>query len=305
MRLRIPRSSRWILTLAGIAIVLTVLVAIAGRQTPTGRAEAAPSIAAYHGLGSWIDIHDSHAWEDPEAAVADMDAHGVRTIFLQTGNSTQKDAVFRPAGQVAFIRAAHARGMKAVAWYLPDMVDVAFDYGRVAQAIGFRTSDGQRFDSFALDIESISVKDERERNRALDTLTRKIRALAGPSYPLGAIIPSPVSLAKKAGHWDAFPYESVAAAYDVILPMGYWTYDGKGASVATSDSLGNVRILRDQPGCSKVPVHLIGGLAHKSSAAEVQAFVSATRKADCVGASLYDWAGTSSADWDALKGVNP
>lgn len=303
MRWRRSRSTQLILTLVGAALVVAVLVAVSARESPSGRADAALSVDAYRGLGTWVDIHDGAAWKDPEAAVADMSGHGVRTLYLQTGNSTQESAVFEPAGQERFIRAAHARGLKVVAWYLPDLLDVTYDYHRVTQAIGFRTSDGQRFDSFALDIESIAVKDEEARNRALDSLGKLIRRLVGATYPLGAIIPSPVSLAKKAGHWDSFPYGSVAATYDVLLPMGYYTYDGRGAAVARADTLGNVAILRDQPGCSEVPVHLIGGLAHKSTAAEVRAFAIALRSTGCIGASLYDWAGTSGADWRELRNI--
>jgi hypothetical protein len=267
------------------------------------RVQTAPPLDAYRGLASWVDVFDSRAWADPDAVVRDMASHSVRTLFVQTGNSSTKTAVFDPWVQEAFIRAAHARGMKVVAWYLPDMVDVTHDYDRIARAIGFKTSDGQRFDSFALDIESTAIRDESERNGALTTLSARIRTLVGASYPLGAIIPSPVSLAKKAHFWDAFPYASVAKAYDVLMPMGYYTYQGEGAAAATTDTRDNVRILRAQPGCAEVPVHLIGGLAEKSTSAEVRAFASAAHASGCIGGSLYGWAGTTAADWKALRAI--
>lgn len=303
MRKRSWKQNRLIMTVAGLVLGVAVLIAMPRSFSRSESAGAAPSIDAYKGLGSWVDIYDRRAWSDPEAAVRDMAGHGVRTLYVQTGNSKQKLAIFDPAGQEAFLRAAHARDMKVVAWYLPDMEDVGFDYDRIAQAIGFRTSDGQRFDSFALDIESTAIKDEASRNRALETLSRRLRDLVGVSYPLGGIIPSPVSLAKKAGHWDTFPYGSVARTYDVLLPMGYYTYDGRGAVVAKADSLGNVRILRQQPGCAKVPIHLIGGLAHKSTSGAVEAFANASRVSGCVGASLYGWSGTTAAHWKALQAI--
>ena len=307
-----PISDRFLLAITMVAVTAVAIAATSmlladtsAPPTPTAkRVSAAPSIDAYRGLGSWVDMFDARAWADPEATVNDMASHGVRTLFIETGNSTSKTAVFEPQAQETFIRTAHIRGMKVVAWYLPDMRDLTYDYDRIAQTIAFETSDGQHFDSFALDIESTKVTPEVARNRALNRLSQKIRALVGQSYPLGAIIPSPVGIAKQVHYWDTLPYASIAKTYDVFVPMGYYTYHGHGASAVASDTAGNIRILRAQPGCATVPIHLIGGLAEKSNPAEVQAFADATVQSGCIGASLYGWVGTSASDWKALQGVN-
>jgi len=300
VRERTPEEAR---LLVRVIAALVVVLVLAGAIMLVARAWGArpTTLGAYQGLGSWVDIYDTRAWADPTAAVKDMAAHGVRTVFVETGNSKSKTAIFKPQAQAEFVQAAHARGMRVVAWYLPDMKDVARDYGRVAQATDFKTPDGQHFDSFALDIESTAVTPESARNKALEALSKKIRAHVGAAYPLGAIIPSPVGIAKQANYWNAFPYASVAKTYDVFVPMGYYTYHGRGAAAATADTLANVRILRAQPGCAKVPIHLIGGIAEKSTTAQVQAFADAAAKAGCIGGSLYGWAGTSAADWKALR----
>ncbi len=272
---------------------------------PRITAEAGPSADAYRGLGSWVDVYDGRAWSDPAAAVRDMAKHGVRTLYLETSNSRSSFALKDTAAISTFIREAHARQMRVVAWYLPDMQNVSMDYGRIAQAIRLRTSDGQRFDSFALDIESNAISSVSARNADLTSLSGKIRGLVGRSYPLGAIIPSPVGLAKKAGYWNVFPYEAIARTYDVFLPMGYYTYHGRTYSAAYADALANVRVLRAQKGCSKTPIHLIGGIAENSSSSQVQAFVVAVRASKIFGASLYGWSGTSAADWQALKAITP
>ena len=267
---------------------------------PTG-----PSLEAYRGLGSWVDIYDTKAWKNPSAAVADMAGHGVRTLYIETANSRSSFALKNPPVLATFIREAHARGMLVVAWYLPDMTHTSIDYARIVQAVGFQTSDGQKFDSFALDIESGAIKSESARNRALGALSSRIRGLVGAKYPLGAIIPSPTGLAKKLGYWDAFPYTMLAQTYDVFVPMSYYTYHGKGGSAAYADTLSNVRILRAQKGCSATPIHLIGGIAENSWPSEVGAFVRAAVGARCVGASLYGWSGTTSGDWQELKAIKP
>lgn len=290
--------------LLAVAASAPFLLATRGRPA----AAVAPSVTAlqldaYRGLATWVSIYDSRAWADPEAAVADMSGHGVETIFIQTGNSNSKGVVYNAAAQEVFIRAAHARGMKVVAWYLPGMSDIASDYARIAAAIRFTTADGQTFDSFALDIESTKIRSIPVRNAALSSLTTMIRNLVGDSYVVGAIVPSPVGIAKKTGFWDDFPYATVAADFDVLLPMGYYTYHGKGAAAAAADVLESMRIIRSQPGAADVPIHFIGGLAAKTTPAEVKSFADATVSAGCIGASLYSWSGTSAAEWDAMRGV--
>ncbi len=296
-----PSPGRLILRATAVALIALVMSGVSAQLALA--ATKKPSIAAYKGLGSWVDIYEDKAWGNPVATVQNMKSHGVRTLYLETGNSRQKTAIFNPTGQAAFIKAAHARGMKVVAWYLPELKNGTTDYNRIAAAIKFRTSDGQRFDSFALDIESSAVTPVSTRNSRLDALTKKIRKVAGASYPLGAIIPSPVGISKNKTYWKGFPYKSLAAQYNVFVPMSYYTYHGKGAAAATSDTLSNVRIIRAQPGCKTIPIHLIGGIADDSTTAEVKAFVAATQKAKVNGASLYSWTGTTAADWKALSAI--
>jgi hypothetical protein len=293
------------------AVVLLAVVLLVARAVTAPRGAApvtAPSASssdrldAYRGLGTWVSIYDKRAWADPAAAVADMDGHGVRTLFLQTGNSNSTGVVYNPAGQEAFIRAAHARGMKVVAWYLPEMVDMARDFDRITQAIDFLTADGQPFDSFALDIESTKIRPVSARNAALAVLAAKLRDLVGADYVLGGIVPSPVGIAKATGFWNDFPYGFVAAHFDVMLPMGYYTYHGKGPIAAAGDVVESVSRIRAQPGAADVPIHFIGGLSAKTTAAEVKAFADAALAKDCIGASLYSWPGTGAGEWVALQG---
>ncbi len=302
----VPLGMAVVLLIAGLALTrsvgdpsaVTPEAWLSGASLPSG-----PFLVAYEGLGSWVDIFDKRAWGDPAAAVADMAAHGVRTLYIETGNSDSATVIRDPAAMGEFIDEAHAHGMRVVAWYLPDFASESLDLGRIRAAVGFRSSQGESFDSFALDIESAAVKSERARNRAFARLSLDIRAMVGPGYPLGAIIPSPVGLTKKVGFWDTFPYATVARTYDVVLPMGYYTFQVAGAKAVYANAIGNVRVLRAQPGCGTIPVHLIGGLAESSNGAEVAAFVRGARAEGCIGASLYGWAGTSVAEWRALRGV--
>jgi len=119
-----------------------------------------------------------------------MAPKGVRTLYLETGNYRQKTDLVRPAALARFIDAAHAAGIRVVAWYLPSFASPARDLRRSLAAIRFRTAAGGRFDSFALDIEASVVTPASVRNTRLLRLSAQIRAAVGPRYSLGAIIPS-------------------------------------------------------------------------------------------------------------------
>jgi hypothetical protein len=298
---------RWLI--AGISALLAVMVALAlgaartpnDADAPEARPQSGQPLEPYLEIGSWVDRWDAAAWRDPSAAVQNMADNGVRTIFIQTGSARSDAGITNPAALSEFITEAHARDMFVVAWYLPTLKAGSADYDRIVQAIEFTTPDGQRVDSFAVDIESTAVKSLSKRNRNLAVLSRRLRARVGPEYPLGGIIPSPVGLTKKTGFWNVFPYAEVADSYDVLLPMAYYTFDSDNAKEARSYALRSMRILRSQPGCAEIPVHLIGGIANKSSGAEIRAFAAAARETGSIGVSIYDWVGMSEGRWRALQ----
>ena len=308
-----PFLQRFIWPILGVTtLVLVVATLIAGaallRKTGVGDFSATPAQAgrkldAYTGLGAWVDLWDASAWRVPAGAVRDMASHGVRTLYIETATAKTPSGIPNPPALSEFVTQAHARHMYVVAWYLPSLKGDSVDFERVMQAVDFRTVDGQKFDSVALDIESTAVKSFDVRNRNLAALSRQVRRRVGGSYPLGGIIPSPVGLRKKTGFWDVFPYSTIAESYDVVLPMGYYTYHGHTSAQARADVAANMRILRAQRGCSRIPVHLIGGIAGLSSAAQVGAFARAARDSGCIGASIYDWAGTNDAKWRELARV--
>ena len=297
---------------ASLALLVIVGALLAGLAPALARPQAAaakPRIIMYRGLGTWVDMYDAKAWADPAAAVADMAAHGVRTLYLETANfhlpKSASVSMFTYGNVTAadFITACHAKGIKIVAWYLPSFDGSATDYTRSMAAIDYRTPDGQKFDSFALDIEWTKVKPATLRTTRLLALSGKIRAAVGRAYPLGAIIMSPAGMTKSPSIWPGFPYAGLAAVYNVIVPMGYYTYHGDGYANAYKDTRDNVAIIRAQTGQPSIPIHVIAGDAAKSSAAETQAYVRALREAGCIGGSMYDWATTTPASWAALKNV--
>src|SRR5207244_11943246 len=162
----------------------------------------------------------------PAAAVR---TRGVRTPYLETSNSNRAADLVRPAALGRLVDAAHARGLRVVAWYLPTLVRPARDLRRSLAALRFRTQTGRSFDSFALDIESSAVRAPPVRTARLLDLSRRLRAAVGPSYALGAIIPSPRGMQLLPKYWPGFPYSDLYRVYDVFLPMAYFIYRAPGA----------------------------------------------------------------------------
>jgi hypothetical protein len=283
----------------GSACALALLLVAGAGSARRGSAR----LAAYRGLATWVDLYDPQSWADPETAVDAMAARGVRTLFLETGNYSHAARVHQPSVTARFIEAAHADGMRIVAWYLPDFAHTRHDFLRSLGAIRFRTPDGERFDSFALDIEASVVRDVQLRNARLLSLARRLRAAAGRSYALGAIIPSPRGMQLLPTYWPGFPYRRLARVFDVFLPMGYFTYRPRDLGGAFGYTARNVALIRQKTGRPGVAVHPIGGLAERSSRRQTRDFVRATRACGVLGASLYDFTTTRAGQWTSLAGV--
>lgn len=296
-------GSPWSKGALAALLALTFLVA-SGGATATARS---PVLAqTYSGLGSWIDIYDGSAWAKPEAAVRAMHREGATILFLQTASNEPGPPVHSPARTARFLRAAHARGMTVVAWYLAPYVDRRYETRRAIRAIRFETWDGERFDAFALDIETAADSPPASvRNHRLLVMSERLREVAGPAYPLGAITPSPAGLAMPHGQtwWPDFPFRELHEIYDAFLPMGYYTYHATTARGAYRDTRRNIRLLREETGDPYVPIHLIGGAAAYSDAAEGMAFARAANRHGVIGASMYDQMTMGAEDWDAVRAI--
>src|SRR4051812_8339568 len=155
-----------------VAVLAAVLVAPAA-----GARQTSSPLASYAGIGTWLDIYATSFWDNPEHQVAAMARDGVKTLYLQTGNYGQQ-ANRSELGR--FVDAAHAHGLRVVAWYLPSFAHPEQDARRSLAAIRFRSAHGERFDSFALDIESSIVTSEQLRNRRLISLAARLGRAVGP-----------------------------------------------------------------------------------------------------------------------------
>jgi hypothetical protein len=268
------------------------------------RVAAAPAeragVEVYRGVGAWVDMYDPAELGNPWPVLVEMRNHGVRTLYLETASWRVPKALdFKDEEAVdLFLDEAHAIGIKVVAWYLPGLDDLRTDLRRSRVVLDYATPQGgQRFDGFAVDIESQRVRGVGARNAALMRYTRAVRRYAGRDYALGAITPDLRSTTVSPGLWPGFPYRAAARYYDVFLPMAYSSYRGRGASYVYPYSRSNVSTVRALTGR---PVHLIGGLTDTLSASEASAVVRGARDGGAIGASFYDFAIGEDDAWRAL-----
>jgi len=286
--------------LAGILVLSLVIPRGQGGAAPGPLVRANPNVVPFGGLGVWVDIYDAEAWADPAAAVADMEVRGVRTLFLQTSNADRPGSFVFLEATAAFVDAAHDAGIQVVAWYLPGLRDLATDRRRVSDAIAFRTAGGGAFDGFGLDIESEAVRDPARRTERLVRLSSEIRDLAGPSYPLGAIVPSPVRLRDDLAYWPSFPWHELALTYDAILPMTYFTFRANGPAETAAYVAGCIDVIRSGVGSDAVAIDVIGGLAADATEPETRAFVRILRASAVTGGGWYSWPDVTDGQWVAL-----
>jgi hypothetical protein len=293
---------------AHAALPAAVATSAATAVAPDSTARpAAPrrSPAPHRGLGTWVDMYDTRLWAHPRATVRTMAAKGVRTILLQAA-SLGAGGIARPGALSRFIEAAHSRRMAVVAWYLPSFERVRVDLRHSLAAIRYRSDTGQRFDGFGLDIESTDVRRVSTRLDRLLWLSRQIRRAVGPSFSLTAISPSPFGMKRMPRYWGRlrdFPFAELARVYDVISPMGYFTYRVEGKQWAHDYTAFNIAAVRNISGRARVPLHPIGGIANRSSRGEVRGYVQALREGGVLGGSLYDFSTTKPPHWPVLRRI--
>jgi hypothetical protein len=288
------------------ATALTLLVGCcAVPLSLSARAGGAPSaLEVYGGLGSWLDIFAGRPWSHPTAVVASAKTHGVGTFYLQTSNFSQVSDFVRPAAAGRFVEAAHAAGLKVVAWYLPGFTNPSLDSRRALAAIRFRSAHGQRFDGFALDIEASSVANVSLRNARLLALAQLLRRTMPAPYPLGAIIPSPVGMRRHPHYWPRFPYSQLAGVFDAFLPMAYFSYYAHTPAAAYSYTRDVVLAIRARTGHPDALIHVIGGSASVIPPAMLAGFLGAVSDCGAQGISLYAYPQTSAQDWTDLAAVD-
>lgn len=290
------------LTMVGLSLVWTGARDREEAPLPGEPVDAPWSLVPHTGLGAWIDVYD---WTleltngRPSVVLDDIDqmaAAGIETVYVQTAHnrSAEPGVIERPRLE-ALIDRAHEQGMWVVAWYLPPLVDLDTDLARLVASAELEV------DGLAVDIEAREVDDVAERNRRLLELTARLRTAVGDDQVLGAITPSPTHLqVVNTSFWPDFPWVELGQAYDVILPMSYWSFrrgELRDGERYVGGDIDRVRFSMRDP---DIPIHAIGGVADGLVSPDLAGMARAIEARGVLGGSLYDWATSHPSQWDAL-----
>ena len=256
-----------------------------------------PSV--FGGLGTWVDIYDGAVYAAPERTAQRMAARRVRTVWMETANFGASVDVVDPVRLGRFVDALHARGIRAVAWYLPGHVKPALDARRALAMLSFRTPQGGGFDGIALNIESTRLRNVQLRSRRAVTLAEELRAAAG-GVPLAIVPFNPRGLERRPSTWPRFPWAELAESADAFAPMVYTGGAYKGFDATYGYVTRALRLLRTQAG-PDVQIHVAGGVADRLGTEELAGFSAAVADdGGTIGVSLYDWMTTPPRAWKAL-----
>jgi hypothetical protein len=274
------------------------------KAVPKATVPAVPSAAAFHGLGTWIDVYDwtaTYTNNNPQISEADIDRMaqvGVQTLYVQASRSDNPDDVMEPERLRPLIDRAHADHMRVVAWYLPTLEDPAHDLARMVAMAKLPV------EGLGVDIEARNVSDVNDRNQRLIALSADLRK-ALPKLAIAAIVLPPVVLeVVNTNYWPNFPWKAIAGSYDLWMPMSYWTNrtQSSGYRDAYRYTAENISRMRADLGQPNAIVHPIGGIGDKTTAADDDAYLKAASEAHAVGGSIYDWRTTAADTWSHLQG---
>jgi hypothetical protein len=256
--------------------------------------------SVFGGLGTWVDIYDGGVYAAPERTAQRMAARRIKTVWVETANYGASVDVVDPVRLGRFVDALHARGIRAVAWYLPGHVKPALDLRRSLAMLSFRTALAAEFDGIALNIESTRLRNAALRSRRAVSLAREVREAAG-DVPLAVVPFNPRGLERRPSTWPGFPWAELAESADAFAPMVYTGGAYKGFDATYGYVTRALRLLRLQTGQEDVQIHVAGGVADRLGSEELAGFAAAVSDdGSTIGFSLYDWMTTPMRAWTQL-----
>jgi Putative peptidoglycan binding domain len=280
-----PRRSALALPLALAALLAAVPPAAAqsGGSPPTGSPDpgvpqpnvSSPAHPAFYGTGMWIwQLPRTYGGSVPRI-VAKARRHGVRTLFIKSGDGTRRWSQFNALVVAAFKRA----GLRVCGWQ--------YVYGNrpLAEAFVSAYAREQGADCFAIDAES----EYEGKYAAADDYVRKLRELVGPSYPL-ALTGFPYV------HFHpAFPYSVFLAEgrAQVNQPQMYWYTIGTSVDRHFTTTYTWNRIYQR-------PIFPLGQTFDRAPAAQIRRFRQLAQSYGAGGVSWWEWTHTRESSWRAV-----
>jgi hypothetical protein len=282
------------------ALVLSALFAtVAAASAPaSGQGDA----AVFGGLGTWwVDIYDTALYASPSRTASRMAGRKVEVAWIETANYGARTDVVDPVRLGRLVDALHAKGIRAVAWYLPGHLSQTRDVRRANAMLSFRTPAGGAFDGVSLNVEGTKLRNAAVRSQRAVSLARTLRTAAGDT-PVAIVPIDPRALERRPSRWPRFPYAALAAEADAFAPMIYTGSAFRGFEATYGYTARSLHLLRERTGDPELPIHVAGGVAERMGSDELAGFTSAVEDDGAtIGVSLYDWQTMTLRAWRALE----
>ena len=245
------------------------------RRTTRPTDHGSPTGTAFDGSAMWIWNLPKSQGGDPNAILAQAQAHGVRSVFIKSGDGTSYWSQFSPQ----LVAALHAGGLKVCAWQYVYGSDPTGEAATAAQAVV------NGADCFVIDAE----REYEGRYAQAQSYTQALRQAVGPNYPIG------LSSFPYVDYHPRLPFSEFlapgGAQFDV--PQVYWKTIGD----TVDEALDHTYRYNRPYNRAIVPV---GQTYNNTSSADVVRFRQITAIQGSPGLSWWDWESASSSNWDAV-----
>ncbi|MEA2458466.1 MAG: hypothetical protein QOC95_1438 [Thermoleophilaceae bacterium] len=257
----------------------TVRVRKLPRPAPTTTTPAppqpAPSGTAFDGNGMWIWYVNKSNGGDPNAIVAQAQAHGITTVFVKSGDGGSYWSQFTPA----LIAALHQGGLRVCAWQ--------YVYGKDPSAEAAVAARGVQTgaDCFVIDAES----EYEGRYSQAQTYLDALRQAVGPAYPIG------LAGFPYVDYHPSFPYSVFLGPNGAQFnaPQVYWKEIGGGVDAVVDHTY---RFNRPY-GRTIAP---LGQTYDSAPTADIVRFRQLAAAEGAAGVSWWSWQDTEPAGWNAV-----
>ncbi len=255
-------------------VVIVALALVMFNQPQISHASTPGPEGLADGPGIWVNMWN-YPEGDAEAYCQALHSKGIRNLFIQTSRSNT-DAICHPDKLATIIDACHFYKIRVIAWSFAELNNPTADADKLIAAARLLSPKGQHVDAVAANMEKNLDQAK------VEAYSSRIRTALGPSFPIVAVVYSPLNLAPQVAH---IPWKMLDRYYDVIAPMNYWNSKYKKLDPYAYTTL-TVQRVRELVGRPDVEIHVIGdGMG--THADSIMPFLKACQDAEATSASLY------------------
>lgn len=249
------------------------------KAKPTRRAipvdHGSPSGTAFDGTAMWIWNLPKSEGGNANAIVARAQQHGVRTVFVKSGDGTNYWSQFS-SGLLATLKAG---GLKVCGWQYVYGSDPVGEAAVAARAVATGA------DCFVIDAEA----EYQGRYAQAQSYIRSLREAVGPDYPIG------LSTFPYVDYHPREPYSEFLApgGAQFNVPQVYWKTIGDSVDEAMDHTYRYNRPYAR-------PIVPVGQAYDNTSAADVFRFRQIAAAQGSAGVSWWSWEAASNSNWDTI-----